>query len=75
MATSYTATFSGACRPAAPCIFDAHPTQKTGALSTGIGHPLFTPLDGTVMALSSTTYIGGAQQTIIHETSGDPNLP
>jgi hypothetical protein len=75
MATSYTATFSAACKPSAPCIFDTAASQKTGAVCTGIGFPNFAgpPTDGT--AIPNTTYIGGAAQQVLYETSGDPNLP
>lgn len=74
MATSYTATFGGACSPAAPCIFDSNATQKTGALSTGIGlPPPGVTTDG--VSVGSPTYIGGAAQQILAETSGNPNLP
>jgi hypothetical protein len=74
MATSYTAKFSSACGPNAPCIFDSDPSQKTGAVCTGIGLPAFRPVtDGT--AIPGTKYLGGAAQQVLAETSGDPNLP
>lgn len=72
MATSYTATFSSGCGPNSPCSFDTDPTQKTGALSTAIGLPVFRPVtDGT--AQPGHMRIGGAVMTVLTEITGDPN--
>lgn len=73
MATSYTAKFSSACSANAPCIFDTNATQATGAVTTGIGLPAKPVADAA--PLTGATYIGGAAQTVLAETSGDPNLP
>jgi hypothetical protein len=77
MATSYTAKFSSACSPAAPCIFDNAASQATGAAVAGIGMPNFAgpPTDGTVVAGPNVQRIGGAAYSLQYETNGDPNLP
>lgn len=76
MATSYTAKFSSACKPTAPCVFDNATSQATGAVCTGIGLPTFAgaPTDGAAVA-GNVQRIGGATFTLLYETSGDPNLP
>lgn len=71
MATTYTATFSGACSAAAPCVFDTAASQPTGAVCTGIGlgaaNADATPLN------PAPTYIGGAAQVVNVEKTGNPN--
>lgn len=74
MATTYTATFSSACAPGAPCIFNTDQAKNpSGACMQGIGFPNFAgpPTDGT--AVAGTTAIGGAAVQLLYETNGNPN--
>ena len=63
-------TFSSACSTAAPCLFDAAPSQATGAMNTGIG---ITGADAA--ALTGFTYIGGAAQAVSVESTGTIEPP
>jgi len=72
MATSYVATFSSACKPSAPCLFDTAASQPTGALSTGIGLGVGA-LDATPLT-PAPQYIGNPVAQVVNvETNGNPN--
>lgn len=72
MATAYTVTFSSACSPAAPCLFNILPDPTGGAVVQGIGLGVG-QTDGYV--LPNAMAIGGAAATIRVETDGNPNTP
>lgn len=72
MATAYTVTFSSACSPAAPCLFNTLPAPTGGPVNQGIGLGVGSA-DGTVLA--NAMAIGGAAATIRVETDGNPNTP
>jgi hypothetical protein len=72
MATSYTATFSGAVKPSAPAMFDTDQAlNPTGMLQTGLGQEVG-KADGTQL---TPFHVGGIGFFIRVETDGNPNTP
>lgn len=64
-------TFSSACKPTAPVIYDPTVSQATGAVSTGIGLGVGTADGGT----QATTRIGGLAVTLKFDTDGNAATP